>query len=112
MRNVKHMVWCFFLMIRRPPRSTLFPYTTLFRSHGSTDLVVRDRRRQALQVGSRSYPTRAAPGDGPGGGRPGPSPGADRKSTRLNSSHANNSYAVFCLTKQKSTIHTLSLYPI
>src|SRR3712207_7375692 len=88
-------------MIRRPPRSTLFPYTTLFRSaerrhdlplrrgwrweHGVADPVglqlvrLRGRRRQHRR-------------------------GADRKSTRLNSSHANISYAVFCL-KKKKTIH-------
>src|SRR5215203_6501199 len=69
----------FFLMIRRPPRSTLFPYTTLFRSPG---------RRLV------PHP-RAAPG-----GRKGRQAG-DRKSTRLNSSHANISYAVFCLKKKK-----------
>src|SRR5712664_4533446 len=68
----------FFLMIRRPPRSTLFPYTTLFRSrHGD-----RDRRRRA-QDGVRQGPWR------------------DRKSTRLNSSHDQISYAVFCLKKKK-----------
>src|SRR5438445_5824894 len=80
-------------MIRRPPRSTLFPYTTLFRSPLSRDLS-----------GGRSGVVR--PG-GPavwGGGRspwPGESAGGDRKSTRLNSSHANISYAVFCLKKKK-----------
>src|SRR6185295_19505730 len=69
----------FFLMIRRPPRSTLFPYTTLFRS---------------ARAGRW---TRVA-----GGALPGPFGGAgDRKSTRLNSSHANISYAVFCLKKKK-----------
>src|ERR1035437_10996007 len=71
----------FFLMIRRPPRSTLFPYTTLFRSHWHNP----DRRdvgrdhRQAVRT-------------------------PDRKSTRLNSSHANISYAVFCLKKKKRKI--------
>src|SRR3712207_9045550 len=77
----------FFLMIRRPPRSTLFPYTTLFRSFG-WDLV-------AGAVADRA-------------GRPQAGPAAlhgikqrvDRKSTRLNSSHANISYAVFCLKKK------------
>src|SRR5215203_4056703 len=68
----------FFLMIRRPPRSTLFPYTTLFRS-------ARCARR-----------SRAAPPGLRGG-----TPHRDRKSTRLNSSHANISYAVFCLKKKK-----------
>src|SRR6266571_8236408 len=68
----------FFLMIRRPPRSTLFPYTTLFRSRATA----RDRSRRLL---STSW----------GGLRRG-----DRKSTRLNSSHMSNSYAVFCLKKK------------
>src|SRR5215217_8915112 len=81
----------FFLMIRRPPRSTLFPYTTLFRSGG-------DRRPPA-----RLPPL---PGRHVGAGDP---PGLlrDRKSTRLNSSHANISYAVFCLKKKKTMIETL-----
>src|SRR5258705_8064046 len=72
-------------MIRRPPRSTLFPYTTLFRSRGS------DRRRRG----------RATPRS-PCCGRSvhGPAPGRDRKSTRLNSSHLGISYAVFCLKKK------------
>src|SRR2546427_13220367 len=70
----------FFLMIRRPPRSTLFPYTTLFRSRGA----VRCRRRHPAHL------ERA-------GGL-----GQDRKSTRLNSSHSQISYAVFCLKKKKN----------
>src|SRR5215216_3438643 len=69
----------FFLMIRRPPRSTLFPYTTLFRS-------ARSRSRRSSPPGRRSSPS---------------SPPPDRKSTRLNSSHQINSYAVFCLKKKK-----------
>src|ERR1039458_10802802 len=68
----------FFLMIRRPPRSTLFPYTTLFRS----------------QPGGRDH-ARGTGGRFPLPGR------ADRKSTRLNSSHLGISYAVFCLKKTK-----------
>src|SRR5947209_16706096 len=70
----------FFLMIRRPPRSTLFPYTTLFRSHARRAPRVPRRRAGARSV-VRSR--------------------LDRKSTRLNSSHANISYAVFCLKKKK-----------
>src|SRR3712207_9005325 len=84
-------------MIRRPPRSTLFPYTTLFRSrvlqqvadragaHRADHLLVLQHagQRQHLDVGDLP---------------------ADRKSTRLNSSHANISYAVFCLKKKKNTI--------
>src|SRR2546430_5891075 len=88
----------FFLMIRRPPRSTLFPYTTLFRSRiggilaaqGKLDLagieqVIKLQQARGLRFGE-----------------------ADRKSTRLNSSHSQISYAVFCLKKkQHSTHHTL-----
>src|SRR5882757_10389973 len=75
----------FFLMIRRPPRSTLFPYTTLFRS----------RRPRLRRVGHlRPAQTRLAAGRR-----------RDRKSTRLNSSHANISYAVFCLKKKKKKYH-------
>src|SRR3712207_8452844 len=81
----------FFLMIRRPPRSTLFPYTTLFRSR---------RRRRCTFTLSQVFL--------PGGRFLKANTGlcnrafrADRKSTRLNSSHANISYAVFCLKKKK-----------
>src|SRR5438309_8553295 len=69
-------------MIRRPPRSTLFPYTTLFRSERSTCLVV-------PPSGHRAGPRRRSP-----------PPLQDRKSTRLNSSHSSISYAVFCLKKK------------
>src|SRR3712207_8576094 len=87
----------FFLMIRRPPRSTLFPYTTLFRSRG-----------HGRPPGQRLPPARAGPRlrrgeDPPAGQRP---DAADRKSTRLNSSHANISYAVFCLKKKKKIVMT------
>src|SRR3712207_9455985 len=83
----------FFLMIRRPPRSTLFPYTTLFRS-----------RRQGRQRHVLDRDPARRPGDDPVLGHhqpPALRPGEDRKSTRLNSSHANISYAVFCLKKKK-----------
>src|SRR2546422_1791031 len=84
-------------MIRRPPRSTLFPYTTLFRSHlyGARDVGADDVVR-AVQLGrhapivirqAETQRTQAAP---------------DRKSTRLNSSHGYISYAVFCLKKKKN----------
>src|SRR5215813_15217119 len=81
----------FFLMIRRPPRSTLFPYTTLFRprQHGGDD--------PALRPGGPDRLRRPPAADGP---RPRP---RDRKSTRLNSSHVRISYAVFCLKKKKKT---------
>src|SRR6267142_4255696 len=77
-------LWFFFLMIRRPPRSTLFPYTTLFRSR-------RGRRRRRRAVGRVPDLPRA----------PLRGPLRDRKSTRLNSSHMSISYAVFCLKKKK-----------
>src|SRR3712207_8511317 len=84
-------------MIRRPPRSTLFPYTTLFRSHARhrADAV---GRRQALRHGDDARPFGPA-GAGARQARPHQ---PDRKSTRLNSSHANISYAVFCLKKKKN----------
>src|SRR3712207_8216436 len=96
-------------MIRRPPRSTLFPYTTLFRSPVVLGAVlplvgVAARRRGRRWIGGAGHrdrgvlerrvddlqPARIEP------------PGIDRKSTRLNSSHANISYAVFCLKKKKN----------
>src|SRR2546429_4159105 len=79
-------------MIRRPPRSTLFPYTTLFRSDRHEA-----QRDQADDVRQEDH--RAEHG-GPRPVRP------DRKSTRLNSSHGYISYAVFCLKKKKNTPHT------
>src|SRR3712207_7750711 len=90
-------------MIRRPPRSTLFPYTTLFRS-------ARDRARARAGPRRLRGPVRPPPDARPeGGARPGGGGRGDRKSTRLNSSHANISYAVFCLKKKKSTINSQSL---
>src|SRR5258708_32801923 len=81
----------FFLMIRRPPRSTLFPYTTLFRSHGARQLFRTHYSREfsGAVSGRRS-------------GRPRRQRDGDRKSTRLNSSHQIISYAVFCLKKKKT----------
>src|SRR5258708_35265505 len=77
----------FFLMIRRPPRSTLFPYTTLFRS---SEVVAIEQVQHAHLAGHREL-LRAGHEDD----------AADRKSTRLNSSHQIISYAVFCLKKKK-----------
>src|SRR5690349_23841460 len=97
-------------MIRRPPRSTLFPYTTLFRSHGRAEPGL-------LEAGGRAVGAARDAGDpDEGGGRVELSdgqPDRDRKSTRLNSSHVEISYAVFCLKKkkkqeQKVNIHTSS----
>src|SRR5687768_17804539 len=78
----------FFLMIRRPPRSTLFPYTTLFRSRRDRTGGRRPAGEAHVRRGDRRSPPRR------GGLR-------DRKSTRLNSSHGYISYAVFCLKKKK-----------
>src|SRR2546429_6518599 len=90
-------MYFFFLMIRRPPRSTLFPYTTLFRSQG--------RRARLLRRGRPRVPARAGGRDGRRHGHQEQRPG-DRKSTRLNSSHGYISYAVFCLKKKKRTVST------
>src|SRR5438445_6500760 len=95
-------------MIRRPPRSTLFPYTTLFRSE-VRDLLRRLRRDRAEGNGNVTYP--AGLNDElqrrQGGVAVLSSIGElDRKSTRLNSSHANISYAVFCLKKKKKKKQT------
>src|SRR5256885_8608235 len=93
--NVRTLVYFFFLMIRRPPRSTLFPYTTLFRSltlAGQPLMAARDGRLRFVSAGDWT------------GKR-------DRKSTRLNSSHLVISYAVFCLKKKKPNLtmrHILS----
>src|SRR6266542_6501176 len=78
-----YFLYFFFLMIQRPQRSTLFPYTTLFRSRRSGSAA-----RAPARAGSRRS-----------GGRRGR---RDRKSTRLNSSHGSISYAVFCLKKKKN----------
>src|SRR5438445_8560446 len=89
-------------MIRRPPRSTLFPYTTLFRSH--VDLLQPARSPAAGPQGHSRYltdPLTIACRGRSGGAAAFRPPPADRKSTRLNSSHANISYAVFCLKKKK-----------
>src|SRR3712207_7633374 len=102
------MLFFFFLMIRRPPRSTLFPYTTLFRSNGNvgsstTNSVLRlllpcnKARKRSLAFLVDGEPYRVY---------------VDRKSTRLNSSHANISYAVFCLKKKKNKHNQLQLLSI
>src|SRR2546430_7630405 len=85
----------FFLMIRRPPRSTLFPYTTLFRSSGDQRDVVTLEDLDEVGV-VRDAPSLNAD-------RLQSGPWEDRKSTRLNSSHSQISYAVFCLKKKKYT---------
>src|SRR3712207_7378628 len=85
-------------MIRRPPRSTLFPYTTLFRSDSTPESLVAVRQAMRLEDGS-VYVTAAV--DLAKAAHAGIAATQDRKSTRLNSSHANISYAVFCLKKKK-----------
>src|SRR2546430_8251775 len=93
-------------MIRRPPRSTLFPYTTLFRSRHAGAARAEAPRHPALSYG------RGIPGGSGGGGRArGRLVRLDRKSTRLNSSHSQNSYAVFCLKKKKQRATPLLLPP-
>src|SRR5947209_14584378 len=92
----------FFLIIRRPPRSTLFPYTTLFRSmRGATGRRKDFRESAARFTGVRIGIVSEIAGDA-AADRESAAPG-DRKSTRLNSSHANISYAVFCLKKKTSS---------
>src|SRR3712207_7277180 len=89
-------------MIRRPPRSTLFPYTTLFRS--GSDTAGDTGSDTVSQCDSRHDARRDRNSDPGSDGHPNPDAEAeclDRKSTRLNSSHANISYAVFCLKKKK-----------
>src|SRR3712207_8826209 len=98
------LLFFFFLMIRRPPRSTLFPYTTLFRSDLHPELAERGdpdldpvehllTRQPGLGLEQRLLVVVGQQ--------------VDRKSTRLNSSHANISYAVFCLKKKKKKITSL-----
>src|SRR3712207_7999368 len=92
-------------MIRRPPRSTLFPYTTLFRSLPADEERADARFRPGVRRPDRRPGRPRAAGRDAGGGaeraRPDAEDQPDRKSTRLNSSHANISYAVFCLKKKK-----------
>src|SRR5260221_5296880 len=101
------LLFFFFLMIRRPPRSTLFPYTTLFRSRSpridppsrgrpGLDLVRRKRPGLRQERGAADRPHLAL---------------GDRKSTRLNSSHTVISYAVFCLKKKRAQPATRA-YPL
>src|SRR5438445_6343345 len=87
-------------MLRRPPRSTLFPYTTLFRSHEDSPAPgCACHAAEPERVPPACRGRRDARGDRA-------RKAGDRKSTRLNSSHANISYAVFCLKKKKSTTQT------
>src|SRR3712207_8628397 len=99
----------FFLMIRRPPRSTLFPYTTLFRSVPSVELpegvrLPREPGEQAALAAWTEFRDQRLEHYSDERNLPG-----DRKSTRLNSSHANISYAVFCLKKKKHVLKIILL---
>src|SRR3712207_8449485 len=98
------MCYLFFLMIRRPPRSTLFPYTTLFRS-GRHKKRITEWAWQLLMVVRQHYPQLelVAVADRVYASKKRLADVRDRKSTRLNSSHANISYAVFCLKKKNTT---------
>src|SRR2546430_4674230 len=97
-------------MIRRPPRSTLFPYTTLFRSLGRNADVPQDQRQHALADAAKTHEQDPswkleknlviAAHDA----------ASDRKSTRLNSSHSQISYAVFCLKKKKKTANHFTMH--
>src|SRR5687768_18342685 len=88
-------------MIRRPPRSTLFPYTTLFRS-ASPARICTGRRTRTRHVARQHVSTSARPHE----------KHVDRKSTRLNSSHGYISYAVFCLKKKKKKKTTIPQPPL
>src|SRR2546427_8919272 len=95
----REFLFFFFLMIRRPPRSTLFPYTTLFRSStNDVDALVRTALTRRPDIREFQENLRAMEH----------AESADRKSTRLNSSHSQISYAVFCLKKKKHTTQPLN----
>src|SRR3712207_9417902 len=98
-RSLHDALTFFFLMIRRPPRSTLFPYTTLFRS---LDVGLESGAEMVGADTDRADTDRADDPADPES--PDAFVTADRKSTRLNSSHANISYAVFCLKKKKTNV--------
>src|SRR5690606_39756187 len=93
----------FCLVVRRPPRPTLFPYTTLFRSAGHVEAgePVAQRRGQGRQRGRARHPRHGH----------GQRAAGDRKSTRLNSSHVKISYAVFCLKKKKESRKCKTIQP-
>src|SRR3712207_7268596 len=92
-------------MIRRPPRSTLFPYTTLFRSENiKRHLELGEDKLAAIRTAVREVAVAITSAT--------VTTVADRKSTRLNSSHANISYAVFCLKKKKNFLTTMRSGPL
>src|SRR5256886_13181460 len=89
-------------MIRRPPRSTLFPYTTLFRSRDEKDCLQQMRRLLSYIPSNNTEDPPEAPARSSTGKKEDLNTIQDRKSTRLNSSHSQISYAVFCLKKKKN----------
>src|SRR3712207_8801998 len=97
-------------MIRRPPRSTLFPYTTLFRSFNPIHHQAGRQQGTRVEVGHRESLRGSEPPQKRRTSTQSATEPRDRKSTRLNSSHANISYAVFCLKKKKTTPLDLLLY--
>src|SRR2546422_6075067 len=97
------MLFLFFLMIRRPPRSTLFPYTTLFRSTDSSCDPSPNTGTTPRSASLNTFSTARSHSPYTVGGK---WDRADRKSTRLNSSHGYISYAVFCLKKKKTNKNT------
>src|SRR2546430_12056254 len=92
-RRTIDLLFFFFLMIRRPPRSTLFPYTPLSRSRTADKLRNKNPEKLSEDVAERQQIQKS-----------------DRKSTRLNSSHSQISYAVFCLKKKKKKRNTCKKY--
>src|SRR2546422_4911898 len=94
-------------MIRRPPRSTLFPYTTLFRSRSSASVLKPSASPREPSRPRRSSGRNTAKGSS---GPPPTTPSSDRKSTCLNSSHGYISYAVFCLKKKKRHVMQHALF--
>src|SRR3712207_6855325 len=96
-------------MIRRPPRSTLFPYTTLFRSIYTLKSGYRQNASFVMNRKTQSAIRRFKDDNGQYLWAP-PASIGDRKSTRLNSSHANISYAVFCLKKKKQTSIVIAIF--
>src|SRR3712207_7943198 len=101
----------FFLMIRRPPRSTLFPYTTLIRSDKAVAVVVEELQKNTKKISTSAEVAQVGSISANGEREIGEmiAQAIDRKSTRLNSSHANISYAVFCLKKKNDNHHLSAL---
>src|SRR5690349_24113529 len=107
---ISRLITLFFLMIRPPPRSTLFPYTTLFRSHLVLGVDEDLRGAGAAASHGRDFPgaTQGPAEELEGPRRPELAADLDRKSTRLNFSYVEISYAVFCLKNKKITIQRLN----